>query len=204
MAAIDLKKTSHATIAHCSAHAERKKTRGQWTRQDLGNYIADRAADRDYTSIASEYPQFTYFEDTALQVASQLAARSDWLITDKNGSPCVLSLKKRQRSAHYREYVSERDDRHHPADPSYREASSKHAAVVWRIPLLSIPGRARALRIIYHKAWLPWNVARFGAHDHEGADGLCPICGDIDSPKHLICNCQDLISRQIRADGKLA
>ena len=124
MAAVDLKGLTNAELVHCEAHAERRKLRINWTRQDLGNYLADRAADRDLEAIAIECPGFVFLEANALSVAQGLAARSEWLITDTRGSPCVLSLKKRLRMAHLKEYVRERNERHYPVDPHTRKPYS--------------------------------------------------------------------------------
>ena len=82
------------------------------------------------------------------------------------------------RDRHYSQYVEERDERHHPANPSYAEASNYHASAVWKLPSLSVPARARAVRIMFNKLWMPWNIARYEVEGEIGSDGRCPICNE--------------------------
>jgi hypothetical protein len=171
---------------------------------DTGNYLADRAAEKDLDEIRTFYQDFTFLEETGLNAAVGLAHLSQWVLLDKRGSPCVTSLKQRMRDAHHLAYVSHRDEQHHPADPSYGDASIRHASKVWRLVELSTPARARANRIIFNKSWLPWNISRYGAEDYTGADGLCPSCGQIDSQRHLICLCHDSVAQRIRSEGDRA
>ena len=126
------------------------------------------------------------------------------MITGRGGSPCTMSLKTTLRDKHFSQYVEERDDRHHPANPSYADASNRHAALVWKLPSLSVPARARAVRIMFNKLWMPWTIARYEVEGEVGSDGRCPVCSEDDSPRHLICHCTDPLARQIRADGERA
>ena len=61
MVAADLKRLTSVRILHCDAHAERRKQRAQWSAQDIGNYTADRAADKDLDSIFQEHEQFAFY-----------------------------------------------------------------------------------------------------------------------------------------------
>ena len=51
---------------------------------------------------------------------------------------------------------------------------------------------------------MPWNIARYEVEGEVGSDGLCPVCNENDSPRHLICHCTDPFARQIRTDGERA
>lgn len=52
-AAIDLQRQTTVDIRHCPPHAERRMPRDQSSTADIGNYLADQAADRDLDEIRS-------------------------------------------------------------------------------------------------------------------------------------------------------
>ena len=200
----DLSRSTATPVGYCKAHVERRtRDVADWTFEETGNYLADRAASGDETAILELYPQAHIISESILTASLELLDQADWHLTLTSGSPCTPSLRAAQQAAHSKEYTRLRDSRHNDDDPLWKHASVQHAAAVWGLTHLSQVQRARANRIIYNKHWFPWNTARYGlTFDDIINDGLCPLCGELDSLAHLIFLCNDVTCRRVRRYGR--
>ena len=99
----DLSRLTPTPISHCRAHVERwKKDPTEWSYEELGNYIADKAASGLMADIATIYPSAIMIRDEVMNAATELIGRADWLLT-MHGSPCTPSLRKAQKTTHSKE-----------------------------------------------------------------------------------------------------
>ena len=73
--------------------------------RDWGNYLADRAADKDYNSLRAKGFQIMILEVTALSLYNSLLEDGQWYIGYKDANPIlphgVAEHTQRMRLAHY-------------------------------------------------------------------------------------------------------
>ena len=71
-------------IEHAHSHPESRLHKTRWTRNDNGNFIADRVAVGDYGSL-SEYKQLNFIETNTFDVITDLACIQTWFIASDDG-----------------------------------------------------------------------------------------------------------------------
>ena len=64
---------AESSVEHVHIHPENRLHRTRWTRNDNGNYIADRVAAGDYDSL-SGYGKLEIIETTTFEVITELAS----------------------------------------------------------------------------------------------------------------------------------
>ena len=100
-------------------------------------------------------------------------------------------------------YLNERDVWHHkrlgkdadtPVEAVWSDRTLQHAAIIWELEKADAKCTARAQRIIFDKHWHSWNQAKADAF----IDTTCEHCGEGDSLKHLLVECQHPHYKEIR------
>ena len=68
----------------------------------------------------------------------------------------------------------------------WSDRTLQHTAIIWELEKADAKCTARAQRIIFDKHWHSWNQAKADA----SIDATCELCGEGDSLKHLLVDCQ--------------
>ena len=66
--------------------------------------------------------------------------------------------------------------------------------MIWELGTANAKNTASAQRIIFDKHWHSWNQAKADA----GIDTVCERCGEPDSLKHLLVECQHVHGKEVR------
>ena len=91
-------------------HAERRKSEKYWDDDDLGNYSADRAADKDYDSLRAKDFTIIVREIMVISLYNCLLEKGQWYIGFKDASLILPHsvMEHIQRNRHA-QYISDRD-----------------------------------------------------------------------------------------------
>jgi hypothetical protein len=66
--------------------------------------------------------------------------------------------------------------------------------VIWELGTANTKNTARAQRIIFDKHWHSWNQAKADAD----IETMCERCGEVDSLRHLLVECQHVHGKEVR------
>ena len=192
---------AESTVEHAHSHPESRLHKTRWTRNDNGNFIADRVAAGDYASLF-EYNQLEIVETSTFEIITELASIQTWFIASDEGVINLSPLVELAQANEAKLYLKERDVWHHkrlgktetPIDAFWSDRTLQHAATIWELEKADAKCTARAQRIIFDKHWHSWNQAK---GDSE-IDTTCELCGDVDSLKHMLVECQHSHGKEIR------
>ena len=81
-----------------------------------------------------------------------------------------------------------------PVEAVWSDRTLQHAATIWELETADAKCTARAQRIIFDKHWHSWNQAKADA----SIDTTCELCGEGDSLKYLLVECQHPHYKEIR------
>ena len=95
-------------IEHAHSHPESRLRKTRWTRNDNGNFIADRVAVGDYGSLA-EFMQLSTIETNTFDVITDLACIQTWFIASDDGVINVNPLVELAQANKAKLYPTERD-----------------------------------------------------------------------------------------------
>jgi hypothetical protein len=189
-------------IEHAHSHPESRLHKTRWTRNDNGNFIADRVAVGDYGSLA-EFMQLNIIETNTFDVITDLACIQTWFIASDDGVVNLSPLVELAQANEAKLYLAERDVWHHkrlgrgpdvPTETFWSDRTLQHAAVIWELGTANAKNTASAQRIIFDKHWHSWNQAKADV----GIDTVCERCGEPDSLKHLLVECQHVHGKEVR------
>ena len=189
-------------IEHAHSHPESRLHKTRWTRNDNGNFIADRVAVGDYGSL-SEYKQLNFIETNTFDVITDLACIQTWFIASDDGVINLSPLVELAQANEAKLYLTERDVWHHkrlgrekdaPVEAFWSDRTLQHAAVIWELGTANTKNIARAQRIIFDKHWHSWNQAKADAD----IETMCERCGEADSLRHLLVECQHVHGKEVR------
>ena len=104
-------------------------------------------------------------------------------------------------------YMKERDVWHHkrlgrtdtPIEAFWSDRTLQHAATIWELEKADAKCTARAQRIIFDKHWHSWNQAKGDAE----IGNTCEICGEVDSLKHMLVECQHAHGKEMPSSAEL-
>ena len=193
---------AESSVEHAHSHPENRLHRTRWTRNDNGNYIADRVAAGDYESL-SGYEKLEIIETTTFEVITELASIQTWFVATDEGVINLSPLVELAQANEANLYLTERDVWHHkrlgkdadtPVEVVWSDRTLQHAAIIWELEMADAKCTARAQRIIFDKHWHSWNQAKADAT----IDTTCEHCGEGDSLKHLLVECQHTHYKEIR------
>ena len=193
-----------SSVEHAHSHPESRLHKTRWTRNDKGNFIADRVAVEDYGSLA-EFPNLEIIETNMFEIITDLASIQKWYIVSDDGVVNLSPLVELAQTNEAKLYLAERDAWHHKClgrgenaqiESFWSERTLQHAAIIWELEKTDTKDTAKAQRIIFDKHWHSWNQAKA---DSE-VDTRCELCGEQDSQKHLLVECQHLHGKEVREE----
>ena len=192
---------------HVPSHADKRKP-GQehtWTHQDWGNYIADRAADRDYHTLRMKGITVEVREYSAVEIYNSLLDNNQWYIGYTNSKPIRPNgIFNHVHTTRFQSYITDRaeyrDELH--LDPYWHNNSLQYASKVLKLRASSIPHIASKCRVLFDKCWHGRNRQKEkGLSTEEAIDtGRCTLCKEQDSQAHMLQHCTDITTAAIRAD----
>ena len=148
LTAIDLLIASGSpTPQHIRSHPEKHKPdRNSWTCDDWGNYIADRAAGNDLTTLRRaglDIHDSTVQSATAL---SHLLTPGHWYLSDIAGIPIsTIGLRELMQQFHFRQYITTRDGYRSARGDSIKWA---HNTIEFATQAFSLQHRTTAQRAV--------------------------------------------------------
>ena len=197
---------------HVKAHPEKHKPdRATWTADDWGNFMADRAAAKDWEAFRQAGVQVLHQTVPAGQALEDLLLPGQWYLSDKVGCPISLEgLREVVQKRRFHEYISARDRyRTKRGDViKWKFNTMQFAAETAGMEKLSVAQRAVVVRRIWDKGWHGGNRCKnpkypVGTEMHTMAQA-CDFCGDPDSADHWMHQCQhgptDAIRQQVLVD----
>ena len=156
----------------------------------------------DYESL-SGYGKLEIIETTTFEVITELASIQTWFVATDEGVINLSPLVELAQANEANLYLKERDVWHHkrlgkdadtPVEAVWSDRTLQHAAIIWELETADAKCTARAQRIIFDKHWHSWNQAKADAT----IDTTCEHCGEGDSLKHLLVECQHTHYKEIR------
>ena len=203
---------------HVAGHAERRKPAKNaqgcygdtWTKDDWGNWIADRVAASDYDTLTSHGIRLTLITVQARDIYDSLAAPGQWYIGDKDGRPVlpagVTTVAAESLATLYHQ---ERDAFRIKGgrDPMWEtDSTMTHAAEIFQLRRASASHASTKTRIIYNKGFHGGNRAKDDSLTPEEKSniGACILCQQPDSQDHWLHTCPhstvDKIRQEVFAD----
>ena len=146
---------AESLVEHAHSHPESRLHKTRWSRNDKGNFIADRVATGDYASLF-EYNQLEIVETTTFDIITELASIQTWFIASDEGVINLSPLIELAQANEAKLYMKERDIWHHkrlgrtdtPIDSFWSDRTLQHAATIWELEKADAKCTARAQRII--------------------------------------------------------
>jgi hypothetical protein len=196
------------------SHAERRKphkdAQGRyghtWTKDDWGNWIADRIAAEDYDILTQHGINVIQFRIKATTMYELLLSHGQWYIGDRQGKPIppagLDGIAARQLATAYHQERDEyriRDGR----EPTWEHNSTmEHAAEVYQLQSASSTKASTITRIIYNKGYHGGNRAKDSKLQPEEKirTGQCLLCPHQDSQNHWLHHCSNRVLTKIRED----
>jgi hypothetical protein len=197
---------------HVKAHPEKHKPdRTTWTADDWGNYMADRAAAKDWEAFRRADIQVIHQTVPAGQALEDLLQPGQWYLSNKAGNPISLEgLREVVQKRRFHEYITTRDGyRVKRGDPiKWKFNTMQFAADTADMEKLTVAQRAVVVRRIWDKGWHGGNRCKDpryipGTEVHTLAQA-CDFCGEPDSADHWLHQCQhgptDAVRQQVLTD----
>jgi len=191
---------------HVKAHPEKHKPdRTTWTADDWGNFMADRAAAKDWDAFRSAGIQVIHQTVPAGQVLEDLLLPGQWYLSNKAGNPISLEgLREVIQKRRFHEYITTRDDyRLKRGDPiKWKSNTMEFAAEHAGMEKLTVAQRAVVVRRIWDKGWHGGNRCKDPRYKPDTEEYMlaqaCDFCGDPDSADHWMQHCQHGPSDAVR------
>ena len=173
------------------SHPERRKpgNKSNWTAEDWGNYIADRAAAADYDTLREQGIKIQVLEIPASTVYNDLRTPGQWYLGQEDGTPVPPNgVLARLQERRFREYIQDRDkDRSKRGDAAFwQDNSLTFTARVFQLYKAPSASLAAKCRLIYDKHWHGRNRQKDAtlSEADRAAVGQCVLCKQPDSQEH--------------------
>jgi hypothetical protein len=188
---------------HVRGHAEDRKpgkdSRGllgkDWTKDDWGNWIADRIAAQDLKILRDHGLHIIQFSISAKELYSSLLYTGQWYIGDEKRLPVEpRGVDTLIHQGIWSLYLSERDEfrKQRGEDAKWvPDSSMDHAAKIYDLVKLSFTTASSRVRIIYDKGYLGGNRAKDSklSDEERSLARRCILCGQDDSQDHWLHFC---------------
>ena len=181
---------------HVESHPERRKPgdKSDWTNSDWGNFIADRAAALDYTTLHSLGIDTRTIHVPAKDIYNGLLQDNQWYIGYANGDPVLPhGLAHHIEELDFKKYLQDRDNHrtNRSEPPFWTNNSLRYTCNVFRTsstPMSSLPPLCR---LIYDKHWHGRNRRKDDALSSQEQEetGKCILCNSPDSQEHTFQHC---------------
>ena len=194
------------------SHAERdKKQRDNqgrlgvgWTKDEWGNWIADRIAAQDLSAIRREGIRLQMLTVSVTTVYNELRTAGQWYIGDKCGHP--VSPQGVYKIIHknlHKQYLRERDEyrKERGAAPIWEfDSSMSHSAQVYELRRAPPNIVSTKVRTIYDKGYHGGNRAKNTTLTEEQLEETrqCRLCNNPDSQNHWLHECDHGPLRTLR------
>jgi hypothetical protein len=198
-----LKLAEGKNLCHVRSHAERRKLSCNWSRDELGNWIADKVAGGNRDDLHMFNVRWVEVEASVL--LKDISRLCPWSLVDNTGTPILSSLEECIGVTYTNSYLNRRDKYHAerlglPTDPPAKHWSvltTRFAARAWDMVGSHIVKASSAQRVMWDKLWFSWNEAK----SNPLCPIVCPVCGALDSLAHLVRSCPDPVCVSIRREG---
>ena len=198
-----LKLSEGKKLCHVRSHVERRKPSCNWSRDELGNWIADKVAG----SCREDLSMFNvrWVEVSASALLKDISRLCPWSLVDDTDTPILASLEESIGITYTNGYLTRRDKFHAerlglPTDPPakhWTDLTTRFAATAWGMEGSHIVRASSAQRVMWDKLWFSWNEAK----SNPLCSIICPLCGAPDSLAHLVRACPDPVCASIRKEG---
>ena len=188
------------------AHPERRTQEvAEWTREEWGIWLADRAAADDWSALEEMGVECEMIEVDVKTVHKGLVGQDKWYWGAEDGSPGGFgSLLEEVSAGRVQEYVKQRDSYQPEGAVKYWvDNTMGFVAMLFEMTEGTIAQRAAYQRIIWDKTQHGGNL-RKGVADAEEAEaaGTCVLCNGVDSQQHYLCECSHPSMQEVRAETR--
>ena len=198
-----LKLAEGKKLCHVRSHVERRKPSCDWTRDELGNWIADKVAGNNRDGLHMYNVRWVELDASVLQ--EDISQLCPWSLVDNAGIPTLASLEECIGATYFNNYITRRDKYHAerlglPTDPPakhWSDLTTRFAATAWEMVGSHIVRASSAQRAMWDKLWFSWNEVK----SNPLCAVTCPVCGAPDSLAHLVRLCPDPVCAGIRMEG---
>ena len=192
---------------YVESHPERRKpgNKEDWTAEDWGNYIADRAAAADYETLRECGLRIQVLEVPATTIYNDLRTPDQWYIGQEDGTPAPPSgVLAQLQDKRFTKYIQDRDkDRAKRQDVAYwHDNSLKFVARVFQLYKAPSATLAAKCRLIYDKHWHGRNRQKDTTLSEADRilTGQCVLCQQPDSQAHTFMYCPNKLMVALREE----
>ena len=190
---------------HVQSHPEKRKpgNKSNWTAEDWGNYIADRAAAADYETLRDNGIKVHVLEVSAATIYNDLRTPEQWYIGLEDGTPVApRGALTQMQDKRFAEYLQDRDNyRAKRQEPAFwHDNSLQFVSRVFQLHTAPNATLAAKCRLIYDKHWHGRNRQKDTTLSEEDRimTGQCVLCQQQDSQEHTFACCQDKLMVSLR------
>jgi hypothetical protein len=143
---------------HVDSHPEDRKSFEDFSPDEWGNYIADRAAGTHLQDLDQHQLDYYITEITAQQLLNDLPPAGMWYWGNSQGQPLPLQpLLSHKHDALHRQYITDRDNYRAklptPLPRYWYDNSLRYSANVYEMQKCSSSSLASRIRIVMNKGW---------------------------------------------------
>ena len=191
------------SVQHIAAHPEIHIANTRpWTQDECGIHLADLAASHTAQLMHMRVvtPITSNIQSSALLHAFHRVGTWSWCYA--SSTPILVPIKSIWQQHTLQSYLQHRDESRVrvPTSATWCSRSWRLTALVHRFNSSTTAERSRNQRILLQWSGIGVNLHR---DQPQSAEALCPSCNVPESEQHLLCVCNDLITRQTRVDATL-
>ena len=200
----------YAVESHAETRKPQKDAHGRygqtWTKDDWGNWLADRVAAEDYDILSQHGINVIQFRIKATTMYDLLLSHGQWYLGDRNGKPIPPAGLDDIAARHLATAYHQERDEYRIRDgrvPMWEHNSTmEHAAEVYQLQSASSSKASTITRVIYNKGYHGGNRAKDSKLQPEGKIriGKCLLCQHQDSQDHWLHHCPNRVLTKIRED----
>ena len=183
-------------IVKVKSHVElRSSQESTWSRDEIGNVMADMVASTEPQKLVKQYPQAVILPFiSAEELTSQLTHPDIWNIYGPNMAPTTWERMDVERDRRLHEQYLQKRTESSARIGRHRNWTDRHmtfTAKLWKVKKVTPLARTRIMKIIYDQYWHGGNRSKsLGQRDLIiNEEAACDLCGCQDSQKHMILEC---------------
>lgn len=198
-------------IEKVKSHVEKRQTdRTQWSYEEYGNVLADRAAGERGVHIPDtlhrEFKQIHVFRVEAAEIIQELMPPTIWNLYAPQMFPVPSSaLDSQLNRMEHSDYVSRRTTNSAciGRNRNWVDMDIELAAHIWDMPKRKGSVASQINRIIFDLHWHGGNRSKEEnlSQQERNEQSKCNLCGRTDSQDHILNSCRNPIMKMVRTEG---
>jgi hypothetical protein len=174
---------------HVRSHEGEELPEELQTEQQKGNYLADLLAGGKMEKVNGKCANITNYSIEFTDFLEVDVKQNISLHFVRGGRILLKAIKSCLKDQMFEEYTDTRTV-HSSAGQHWKDTTYHLANMAWDLTSKDIGRNSQAVRIIFNKLWLTWNISRYSKEPNK-VSPICNICcnGTDDSLQHLLCGC---------------